>query len=477
MVYNVWVRSRQCVNSTAFRSKWWIKILPAIALVLSFSACNDVVPQVLSAEAEQHPIVVAYDASQGTNPYLSDSQVTHQLSSLLFTRLYFLDEKLSPTPQLASSISSYDGNSVYKLSIVEDTFEDGTPITLQDVEASIIAAMGSSRYIERLKNIDVVVIEEDALRITLHEPDAFFPLLLTMPILHASDTSADFPIASGDYGMTGSRLYLRDEANDSDVREIQLVDLSLPGTLTDALNAGTVSLADTTFLPDFVPMSNLGYSVYPTTSMLFIGFSDVGFTTSERRAVSSLIPRTDIIHDIFFNVGFESIGIISPAYDFCDDVELTSSGRVEQEYTLLYNAQTAARDSVVALMTSAFAKEGVTLKTVSADSVEQFDELLLLGEYDLYLGEILLPENLDFSYFFNESSPGYIDNLSQRLSDAYIDMKSTGNTYEFCEVFVEEQPIAPIIFRGGTLYHAEWLTGLTPRNENPYFNFFEVVYD
>ncbi len=147
------------------------------------------------------------------------------------------------------------------------------------------------------------------------------------------------------------------------------------------------------------------------------------------------------------------------------------------EYTLLYNAHIAERLATVAVLESAFASYGIKLIAIAAQGELHFNELLLRGEYDLYLADILLQQNMDFSYFFDEQSAGYIAYSSQQLIAAYSDMKSTGNHEAFSNAFIEDQPIVPILFKEGTVYYQDWLNGLSPNNSNPYYRFFEVDYD
>ncbi len=478
MLYNIWVRNFSDENNVIFRLIRMLSSIPIIGIVLLFSACSEVTPQVFIQNAQTQPIVIAYDPSEGLNPYLTDALVTHQMGSLLYCSLFVLDDSLSPAPLLASSATATSDNTSYAITINSGfTFADSSQVTTQDVAASITAAQGSNFYSLKLQNIDTVSVSDSSVTIALFEPDAFFLNLLTMPILKASEVSAKNPSASGDYHLVDNTLISRKDSVDIAFAEIEVVDVSQPSALTDSLNLGIISILDTTFLPDFVPNSQLAKSLYPTTSMLFIGFASEAYTANERVFVSSAIDRSAIVENVFGGVGVESMGIINPAYSFCEQESVHPISSEKTEYSLLYNNEIAGREAVISQLEMAFAKKGLTLTAISAPGTELFNELLLQGEYDLYLAEIMIPENLDFSYFFNESSPGYTEYFSQDLKNAYMGMKSTGNIAEFCSLFSKEQPIAPIMFREGTVYHRNDLTKLTPQNSKPYYHFNEVNYD
>ncbi len=461
------------------RSVGTLNSILMIVIVMLFSACSEVAPQIFSVSEETQDVVVAYDPSEGTNPYLTDALVTHQLGSLLYSSLFILDESLSITPLLASGITAADENTVFSISLNNGfTFEDSSPITAQDVAASLIAAKESSYYSQRLQNIDTVSVIDNIITIQLFTPDAYFPKLLTMPILKGSEVNLKTPSSSGDYRLLSNSLVARGESDNIVLDEINLIHLSQPRALSDGLNMGMISVLDTTFLSDFVPNSDLSKSLYPTTSMLFIGFAADVFTASERVFISSIIDRKAIVDNVFAGDGFESIGIINPAYSFCEQEILQLSEDLDSdEYTLLYNGKVANRDAVVSQLETAFATSGVKLKTIRASSDEHFNELMLLSEYDIYLAEILLPENLDFSFFINNESLGNTEYFSPLLIDTYHVMKRTGVTDDFCNLFAEQQPIAPIMFKAGTVYYSRELTNLTPQNSSPYYRFNEVVYD
>ncbi len=462
-----------------FRSKVVVKIsLLMVVIILSLTACTETPEQLLTVDALEHTVYMAYDPAHGANPYLTDAQVTHQLSGLLYTKLFELTDEFSITPELALTAVPLQENILYSVHIKGgNLFSDGSEITANDVVASILAAKNSGYYSERLSNIkSVVVNEEGVVDITLISPDAFFLTLLTMPILKANDLSNSTPLSSGDYILEDGKLILRGGDNRA-IQSIELVRLSEQQALADALNMGKITLLDTTHLIEFVPNTSLQKATYPTTEMLFIGFAPQGILSSERRSIAALAPRESIVDNVYSSTAVASSYIINPSYELNMPTIPQSVGYLAQEYTILYNANISERVSTVALLESAFALHGVKLTAIAAQGEYQFNEMLLNGDHDLYLAEILLPQNLDFSYFFDEQSKGFVNYTSNELINAYNDMKATGVTEEFCNAFLQNSPVVPLLFKEGTIYHPDWITGLSPTNSNPYYRFFEVDYD
>ncbi len=448
--------------------------LSAVVLLTLLSSCTEEPLQLITPPQEEHvPLSLPYDPAQGTNPYLTNSLVTHHLAGLLYTTLVTIDGELGANNLLAKAITADEDKLGYSIVINDDfTFEDGSAITANDVAASLSAARDSEYYGLMLQNIDSVLTDETGVHINLVEPDSFFYRLLTMPIIKSGEGADKNPSSSGIYRREGDALLLRNEEQEHHAR-IELVDLSSSTALADGINLGRISSLDVTYLPGFVPHTELLQVGYSNLNLLFLGFSpDSEFfsTSTSRRSLSAIIPRDEMIEDSYDGNAVATHCLFHPKLEMCDCTVPTGEPEIDS-IKILYNGDVANRHTLINDIETEFAKYGITIKGVSADDEEHFAELIEQGEYDVYLAEVLLPQNLDFSYFIDEEVS------SERLYSAYIEMKSSGESQDFCSIFSYDMPIVPILYEDGALYHADYLSGLTSHNSNPYHNILKVVYD
>ncbi len=449
--------------------------LLAVVILVFLAGCSEETLQLLQPNVEERPnITIAYDPGQGTNPYLTSSLITHQLSGLLYTGLVVNDSEKKSQNLLAHMITADEQNIIYTVRLRNDmTFEDGSEITVQDVASSLTAAKNSEYYGTLLQNMLSVVAVGDEVVIELETADAFFYRLLTMPILKSSEVGQKNPMSSGEYRREADTLILRDEASESVTQTIELVDMTESQSVAEGLNIGRISVLDTTYLSSFLPYSDLSLVSYPTDNLLFLGFNPDSQLFSEplqRRAIASIVPRDEIVADVYDENAFGTLCPLHPVSGYCDcTVDYTPLD--QNEVTILFNRESAGRTAVTNEIKIAFAEYGISVNELIAEDHEQFEELFEQGDYDIYLAKVLLPPNLDFSFFLDEEV------ISQHLMLEYQNMKSTGETERFCDAFSFEMPVVPILFEPGTLYHVDWISGLSPRDNNPYFNISEVIYD
>ncbi len=444
-----------------------------LSAVMMLTSCSEEPLQNITLPQEgDSTLALPYDPAQGTNPYLTNSLVTHQLAGLLYTSLITVDDNLGAQNLLAKMITADEDKLAYSIVLNDGfTFQDASPITATDVAASILTAQGSEHYGAVLQNVSSVTAEGDEVRIVLDEPDGFFYRLLSMPIIKADETILKNPQSSGSYRRDGDSLIDMGEGQ-GESSDIRLVDLSTATTLSDGINLGRISALDVTYLPGFVPYDKLVQVDYASFNLLYLGFAPSGefLTPSIRQALSAIIPRDDIVDGSYNGNALASHCLVHPLLKLCECDTPTAEPTFDR-VRILYNGNIANRHTVINDIENEFAKHGITLEKISAQDEGHFTELLAQGDYDVYLAETLLPQNLDFSLFIDE------EDTSERVYTAYAQMKSGGEVQNFCDEFAYELPIVPILYENGMLFHADSFSGFTPQNSNPYYNISKVVYD
>ena len=127
-------------------------------------------------------------------------------------------------------------------------FSDGSPVTAEDVEASIEAGRTCGYYMERLSHIDYYTVQEDGtLLVHVETPYENLPLVLDVPVLKASTLNDPVPIGSGPYVISGKTLTRNKNWNGVaapaiDLNTIRLSACQTSGDLRDDFEFGSTDL-------------------------------------------------------------------------------------------------------------------------------------------------------------------------------------------------------------------------------------------
>ena len=98
-------------------------------------------------QAPEQELVLVYYPNKTMNPYTCKDFTNKALFSLLYQSLFVVDANYEVYPILCSSYTVSDDMKQYECFIDENaTFSDGTPLTIDDVYASIQAARKSKVY-------------------------------------------------------------------------------------------------------------------------------------------------------------------------------------------------------------------------------------------------------------------------------------------------------------------------------------------
>ena len=145
---------------------------------------------------EEAAFGLSYMPQYGLNPFTCAATINRSLFSLLYESLFVVTHDFTASPVLCKSVESSSDGTFYRFTLLENAkFSDGTPLTAEDVKASILAAQKSAMYKERLEDItSLYVPESKVLEITLSTSYENFALLLDIPVVKASTVEADRPI-------------------------------------------------------------------------------------------------------------------------------------------------------------------------------------------------------------------------------------------------------------------------------------------
>ncbi|MBQ1281355.1 MAG: hypothetical protein IIY16_03825, partial [Oscillospiraceae bacterium] len=151
---------------------------------------------------------IAWQSTESLHPYTTQSITNQMIISLLYESLFVVSSSFEAQPLLCKAFSVSEDSKVWHFELRNDiVFSDGTPITADDVVASLNAAQNSALYKTRFDVVSSIRADgTDAFIVWLKTACENLPLLLDIPIVKGSTVSCDIPTGSGPYVCSGEAL-------------------------------------------------------------------------------------------------------------------------------------------------------------------------------------------------------------------------------------------------------------------------------
>lgn len=384
------------------------------------------------------PLTLAYTANDSLDPYIACTKTNQELTGLLFDGLVVLTADYQPRYRLASDITV--AGTTVTITLAKATFSDGSPVTAQDVIASLEAAREAENlsYAADFENIkETTVTPQGAVVITLQHQDPYFTNFLDFPIfkkdtrgVENSDNKVLPPVGSGRYvfheeagryWLTANPRWIGGEVA---MATINLTNMPDDDAIHHATRVGTVDWCYSDLSDNQFPNMNGVSKVVDLPNLVYLGAnmrSGVMSIRDIRLGVSAAIHRQNIAKTAYFDMataakgplpqtievasGLQSLSDLSDpdaaralfgqggfaqtdAAGFCSNGELTLSVQ------LVYNSDNSARQSVANLVQTSLQTAGcqVELKGLPFDA---YCAAIRYGNYDLYIGEMAIPDNFD----------------------------------------------------------------------------------
>ena len=240
-------------------------------------------------------------------------------------------------------------------------------------------------------------------------------------------------------------------------------------------------------------ISNLSAGSYPVTAnqLIFLGANASRGQTANaevRKAISRAIDRDYLMRTSLTTSGkasdlplhpdfFAMEGYTVPVQNIDEAKQmLTQAGALDDEemleLTLLYSTDGADRAQLANQLAAQLAQVGIQI-TLDGRASEDYFSALESGSYDLYLGELLLGDDMDLSHLFTRGEHyGYGAAPSQQLLSLYQTAYSTGEGWDaFAAQFVQEYPMVPLAFRSGSFcFSRQHTLGVTALRSDLFYN-------
>jgi len=421
------------------------------------------------------------------------------VSSLLCEGLFRLGPDLEAEPYLCTSYT-YDPETLTYVFALRShvVFSDGTPLTAEDVKATLSRARTSDRYGSRLAQVTSIQVDGSHVSITLAAPNSGFPALLDIPIVKQGTESA--PVGTGPYlfSLEQSGAYLI--ANQSwwkgtqqPTNRIALIEAGDQETLLYRFTSHDVQLI-TADLIGTDPISATGSVAYQdanTTILQYLGCNTAREPLGNaafRKALDLGIDRNSLVSAQLSGHGLPTgfpISPVSPLYpeeleDRRDGSGL-SAALAEIEYnadrtlTLLVNMENSFKLAAADQIAADFTAAGIPV-TVKALPWGEYLTALTAGDFDLYYGEVKLTADWDLSSLLGTGGSLNYTAWSDPLTDQLMANLAAASDREtamvrLCSRIQAQAPILPICFKAtSVLMQSDVLEGLTPTAAIPFYN-------
>jgi len=270
---------------------------------------------------------------------------------------------------------------------------------------------------------------------------------------------------------------------DPKYKEITLTHLPGSETIMSSLRAGTINMLFDD-LSDSLP-SVIGINSLPVVmnNLVFMGINGNSHFTSSpkvRQGLSAAISRNIIRSRAYSEHGRPALLPIVPVMKFGDFAQDKDGFNASPEtanaildeagwsiitpggyrmpggeiltLTMIVNRESVARVSAARSIESGFKQIGVRVAVEELDR-DTYINRINAGQYDLYIGEIKLGNNMDIQPFINGAASVNMNYTTEFLT-AYNKFRQDGDINTFDSVFRAEMPFVPLLFREGLLLYS-----------------------
>lgn len=475
------------------------------AILLEGQEPEDIAPE----KEENQELALAYYPDRSLNPLFGSDYTNRVLMSLMYQPLFAVSSSKEPTPILCGKyqVSTNQRNWIVYLD-ENATFSDGSKVTPADVVASYEQAKVNDYYMNRFRMhlLSVEELEDGGIQFSLDTPMGDFAVLMDVPIVKASDVGmeAGAPMGTGPYVYTETNSGATLERNPNwwcgntkipaTDTSIELVAVSSPADVRDEFQFGKVSVVCTNPMSDSFAEYRCDYELWEIESgyMMYIGcnilYSDHFEDGTLRTFLTYGIDRESLAQDAYKGL-VETVTLpcaptesyynksLASKYEY-DPLKFISylagyripvEDGVTDKMVLLVNSNDSARTRIARTLAENLTLLGLPTATLESSN---FKNVIISGNYDIYLGMTRLSANMDLTEFFRpygEMSRGGLQHETL-YSMCLNALEDSGNYYNFYQKLAQDGRIIPLMFGYYNIYAKRGLLpDLAPSRDNVFY--------
>ena len=504
-----------------------LKTIFSVVLILCFilTGCKDNTDisssEVTSTEVTQESkgrdfLTLLYSAADSFNPYTVKTDVNRQIVKLLYEPLVRVNDKFEPINALASSVK-IEGNKC-TVELKNAVFSDGSPVTGEDVVYSCnLARNSTTAYKDKLYGVNGVNANGKTVIFTLIKNDPYFVNVIDFPIIKKdSDTKVDSdsvsipPIGCGRFKLndSGKGLVLNPNyyGQIKNIKEIKLINAPDTESVAHYTEIGAADMYFTEISDGNITRMSGKRAEINLNNLVYIGINQNYAPLNEmnlRQAISSAVDRTKLCKNAYYNNALPATGFFHPLWSETRSVQnLQNSAKTEitienleeigynklnsedirinangtpLKFTLLVNSENRIRVLAANTLATQLKSVGIGI-TVIEKPYDQYLAALSSGNFQLYLGEIKLTDNMDISPLLSvggavafglpavkepeiketEEETEKPENRSQATSSQTVleeFYNSNATIKDVAAVLQTEMAVVPLCYRTGVLFY------------------------
>lgn len=509
-------------------------LMLGIAILFSFSSCksenNNKQNNKTNSESAQtkEMITLLYSAADGFNPYVVETDINKNLLKLVFDPLVKLDNEFNPVCDLAKE-ATVEGK-ICTVTLKEKLFSDGSYVTAKDVVYSYkLAKKSKTGYASRLYNVkSVEEVDENTVKFTLKKQDKYAANLLIFPIIKAESeikTNSDGvtlpPIGSGRFKVnTQADGLIANEKSGykGSIKSVRLINAPDTEAVSHYAQIGAADIYYSDISDGSLTRMTGEKQNINLNNMVYLGINQNNKHLEKnllRQAISTALDRSVICQNAYFNNAIAATGFFSPVWNETKSVQniqnktnkeitienlekigynrLDSDGiRMNEKgqklkFSLLVNSNNSNRILLAELVKSQLKNFGIEI-TIVKKSYKKYLEALKAGEFELFIAEVKLTENMDISslvlptgsaaYGLKETSDknGKTPLSSEaQVIKGFYNGKNT--IADIATVLQGQMPFVPLCYRTATLFYNDKIENLNNSSEcDIYFSIDSYIY-
>ncbi len=505
-----------------------LSIILALVLCFGMSACakkqggGSTNKGESAVASKKDTITLLYSTSDSFNPYESITDQNRQIAKLLFEPLVKTDNNFNTVLCIAESVKTEGAVCTVKLKNV--TFSDSSLLTADDVVYSYKAAVAAKGlYAAKLYEVKTVsAADSKTVVFELKKSDPYFEKVLDFPVFKAgSDKLTDedsvklVPIGCGKYVFNDEKTELVQNPKYygklGDIKKIRLINAPDSESVAHYVEIGAADIYFNDISDgEIFRMSGQKYDIN-LNNLVYIGINhSVGDLSQAllRQAISTAIDRDAVCSEAYFNNALSAKGFYTPVWDAVKSVQniqtyqnseitienLTEIGynKLDNEgvryrtnrslrFSLLVNSENRSRVAAAELIAEQLKPLGIKLTVVKV-SFQQYQKRLSNGEFQLYLGEVNITENMDISSLVvpgglaaygvkdtvhevaeGETAPATVTDIVNSFYSGKAEIT------DVVSVLQTEMPIIPICYRTGVMFCDDNIKNVNGASQNDVF--------
>ncbi len=510
-----------------------ICIMTVLSVLLVSSGCEKM-PETLSSgvvaeKTEENKtrdyITILYSSGDTFNPYTAKTNINRQLMTLLYESLVSVNNEFEAVYKLAESVTVKGKKCTVK--IKEALFSDGSAVTADDVVYSCkLALKAKNSYKTKLYEVKSVnAAGKRTVEFTLSKADPYFVNLLDFPIIKTgsdkitdSDSVVQPPIGSGRYIVSEDKqsLEINPEygGKKGNIKRIKLINAPDSESVSHYAQIGAPDMYYSDISDgNILRISGTKLDVN-LNNLVYIGINQNKGAlkyNALRQAISTGLDRSKICKDYYYNNAVAATGFFNPYWKAVSSVQniqinannkitvenleeigynrLDSKGLRQNEsgsylnLTMLVNSENRIRVSAAKGIAEQLLSYGIKV-TVIEKKYSAYKKAIESGDFQLYLGEVKLTDNMDISCL--AAKEGKLAFGQKKTSSKKEDGKTketklvTTGTHnvlngfysgknsitDLAAVLQTEMPFIPVLYRTGVLFCNEKIENINQYSES-----------